>query len=99
MPQVRIYRPSKNAMQSGRANEHSWLLEYEPTDRKSPDPLMGWNGSRDTRSQLRMRFPTKEAAVAYAEREGLTYSVAEDRPAKVVKPKNYADNFAFNRVG
>lgn len=98
MPQVRIYRPAKNAMQSGRANSRQWVVEFEPTDRKTPDPLMGWNGSRDTRSQLRLRFDTKDAAVAFAEREGYSYGLVEDQPAKAPKPKNYADNFRFDKV-
>ncbi|HIJ37729.1 MAG TPA: ETC complex I subunit [Rhodospirillaceae bacterium] len=99
MPEVRIYRPAKNAMQSGRANCRHWVVEFEPSDRKQPDPLMGWNGSRDTRGQLRLRFETKEEAVAFAKREGYAYSLTEDRPAKAPVPKNYADNFRFDRVG
>jgi hypothetical protein len=98
MPQVRIYRPAKNAMQSGRANSRQWLVEFEPTDRKQPDPLMGWSGSRDTRSQLRLKFDSKEEAVAFAQREGYDYTVTEERPAKAPKPKSYADNFRFDRV-
>lgn len=98
MSKVRIYRPAKSAMQSGRANSRQWLVEFEPADRKEPDPLMGWNGSRDTLAQLRMRFATREDAVAFAEREGLVYEVAEERPLKQVKPKSYADNFRFDRV-
>ncbi len=99
MPQqVRIYRPAKNAMQSGRANTRHWVLEFEPSDRKEPDPLMGWNGSRDTQSQVRIRFDSKEQAVAHAEREGYAYTVIEDKPVKAPKPKNYADNFRFDRV-
>lgn len=99
MTQVRIYRPAKNALQSGRGNCHHWLVEFEPSDRKTPDPLMGWLGSRDTRSQIHLRFDSKEAAIAFAEREGYAYVVADDRPAKPLQPKSYADNFAFNRVG
>ena len=98
MPQVRIFRPAKNAMQSGRANSRSWVLEFEPSDRRDPDPLMGWNGSRDTLSQLRLTFDSKEDAVAYAERENLTYKVIEDRPAKLPKPKSYSDNFRFDKI-
>lgn len=98
MSQVRIYRPAKTAMQSGRANSRRWIVEFEPTDRKEPDPLMGWNGSRDTLAQVRMRFDTKEEAVAFAEREGLAYELVDEKPAKPVKPKSYADNFRFDRV-
>ncbi len=98
MQQVRIYRPAKNAMQSGRANSRQWLVEFEPGDRKQPDPLMGWNGSRDTRSQLRLRFDSKDEAVAFAKREGYGYSVVEEKPAKTPKPKSYADNFRYDWV-
>lgn len=99
MPEVRIYRPAKNAMQSGRANSRYWMVEFSPADRKEPDPLMGWNGSRDTRAQVRMRFDTMEEAVAFAKRSGYSYTLTEDRLAKVPVPKNYADNFKFDRVG
>ncbi|HLN24734.1 MAG TPA: ETC complex I subunit [Patescibacteria group bacterium] len=98
MPQVRIYRPAKNTMQSGRANSRRWLVEFEPSDRREPDALMGWNGSGDTRAQLRLKFDTKEEAIAYAEREGLTYTVIEPRKVNLPKPKNYADNFKFDKV-
>ncbi|MTJ81827.1 MAG: ETC complex I subunit [Telmatospirillum sp.] len=98
MPEVRIYRPAKNAMQSGRANCRQWVIEYEPTDRKQPDPLMGWNGSRDTLSQIRLRFDTQEDAVAFAKREGLAYTLIEEAPRRPMRPKSYADNFRFDRV-
>lgn len=94
---VRIYRPAKTAMQSGRGNIKTWLLEFEPTDAKKNEPLMGWSGSRDTRNQLRLRFESKEAALAYAQRNGLIARVTEPTE-RTIKPKNYADNFAFNRI-
>jgi hypothetical protein len=99
MPEVRIYRPTRNAMQSGRANSRQWVVEFEPTDRKEPDPLMGWNGSSDTLSQLRLKFDTKAEAVAYAKREGLVFTVIEDVAVRTVRPRSYADNFRFDRVG
>lgn len=95
---ARIFRPTKNAMQSGRAgNMALWVLEFEPSDAKKVDSLMGWSGSADTRNQLRLRFESKEDAVAYADRNGLSYSVVEPQD-RAIKPKNYADNFAYNRV-
>lgn len=84
-------------MQSGRLTR-KWVVEYEPQDRKAPDALMGWIGSRDTLSQLKLTFATQEDAVAYAKREGLDYTVAPEAPEAAVKPRNYADNFAFNRI-
>ncbi len=95
--EVRIYRPAKTAMQSGRSNTQDWVLEFEPSDRPEADALMGWSGSHDTSRQLNMRFPTKEDAVAYAKRRGLSYRV-QDPSDRVVKPRAYADNFAYRRV-
>ena len=63
---ARIYQRIKNAMQSGRARTRHWIAEFEPGDRKQPDPLMGWNGSRDTRGQVKLTFETKEAAIDWA---------------------------------
>lgn len=94
---VRIYRPSKTAMQSGRFNTQKWVLEFEPSDRLSTDSLMGWSGSHDTSRQLKMKFPTKEDAIAYAKRRGLSYRV-QDPKERVVQPRAYADNFAYKRV-
>ncbi len=98
MPALRIYRPIRNAMQSGRANTQHWTVEFEPADRKLPDPLMGWAGSRDTRSQVRMRFDSKEAAIAFAQKHGYSYEVKDSEPPAPPAPKAYADNFRFDRV-
>jgi ETC complex I subunit conserved region len=89
---ARIYRPAKTATQSGRANTHRWLLEMAPKSALRADPLCGWLGSDDTDQQLQVWFPTKEAAVAYARRQGLEYQVFEPRE-RVIRPKSYADNF------
>ena len=62
MALARIYRPSKTAMQSGRAQARKWLLEYEPATRRDPDPLMGWASARDTLNEVKMRFPTLDEA-------------------------------------
>jgi len=95
---VRIFKPSKTAMQSGQANTKRWLLEFEPLAPRTKDPLMGWTSSTDMRQQLRLRFETKEEAIAYAERHGLEYQVIENQQASV-RPKAYADNFKWGRVG
>jgi len=95
---VRIFRPSKTAMQSGRANTEQWVLEYEPSDRREVEELMGWTSSRDTRRQLDLRFDSREEAVGFAERRGLAYELLEPRERKP-RPKAYADNFSFKRVG
>jgi len=93
---ARIYLPPKSAMQSGTAQTHAWVLEYEPERAKLRDPLMGWTGSDDMRQQIKLRFDTKEAAIAYADSQGIPYDL-ELTPARVRKPKVYADNFRSDR--
>ena len=92
MKTARIYQRPKNAMQSGRARTDQWVIEFEPGEAQRPDPLTGWAGSGDTANQLRLRFPTLEAATAYAEREGLAYHVVP-APERKLKLQAYADNF------
>lgn len=94
---VRILKPAKSAMQSGQANTKEWVLESEPSP-KEIDPLMGWTSSRDTMQQIQIWFPTLEEAKAHAERNGWQYSVELPR-THTIRPKAYADNFAFTRVG
>lgn len=90
--QARIYQPAKPATQSGRRKTREWLVEHEPTHRQEPDRLIGWVGQGETDRQVTLRFPTREAAIAYCERNGLAYNVAEPHP-RIVKPKAYAENF------
>lgn len=94
---ARIFQPPKNAMQSGRANTAEWLLEYEPAEPRRPDPLMGWTGSADTQAQVRLRFETREEAIAYAERNNIPFDL-EIQPERHVRPKAYADNFRYGRA-
>ena len=89
---ARIYQIQKNALQSGKALTHKWVLEYAPAEAKKADPLTGWAGSGDTRQQLRLTFPSLEAAKAYAESVGLVYHVSAPAP-KSLKLQAYADNF------
>ena len=92
MSTARIYQRLKSSMSSGRSGTDVWMLEFAPAEAKRPDPLTGWAGSGDTRDQIRLGFPTQEAAVAYAEREGLAYTVVTP-PARTLKLQAYADNF------
>jgi len=93
---ARIYQPARNAMQSGKARTHCWVLEYEPETAKAPDPLMGWTSSRDMRQQISMEFETREEAVGFAEKNGIPFQVFEPhRPAP--KAKSYSDNFRVDR--
>lgn len=96
MPQARIYRPNKTAMQSGKSKDF-WVVEFAPSAPNFSDSLMGWNGMTDTLQELNLRFPTQEAAVAYAKKQGITYEIEAPTPAKQLK-KAYADNFSFKKV-
>lgn len=89
---ARIYQIPMNAMQSGTALTDKWVLEFEPSERRKPDPLTGWAGSGDTQRQVRMTFPDAPAAIAYAEKYGIPYAVVPT-PNKGLKIQAYADNF------
>ena len=95
---VRIFKPAKTAMQSGTANTKDWVLEVAPEMARANDPLMGWTSSSDTRQQVRLTFPSKDAAIAFATRRGWAYTVIEPKTRKLVQ-KSYADNFRFGRKG
>ncbi len=95
--QVRIFRPAKTAMQSGHAGTRRWVLEFEPDAPRRVEPLMGWTSSADTKSQLHLRFASKDEAVAYARKKGFMYVV--DEPAeRAPVAKAYADNFRYKRL-
>ena len=89
---ARIYRPARTAMQQGRAKTKLWVLDFEPSEQRRADPLMGWISSGDTRRQLSLRFDTKEAAIAYADDKGLTVQEPRERTPKT---KSYSDNFRW----
>ena len=92
MSTARIYQRPKNSMSSGRARTSIWVLEFAPAEAKRPDPLTGWAGSGDTNDQVRLTFPTQAAAIAYAERQGLAFTVVA-APERTLKLQSYADNF------
>lgn len=91
---VRIYKPSKNVMQSGLAKTKGWVLEYISDGRKDAEPLMGWTSSDDTLAQIRLNFDSKEAAIAFAEHKGWNIEIAAEQPRRV-KARNYVDNFKY----
>jgi hypothetical protein len=95
---ARIYKPARTAMQSGTAKTKAWVLDFEPEAPRVVEPLMGWTSSTDMKSQIRLRFATREEAVAYCEREGIAYQVIEPKEP-VRRAISYADNFAFQRQG
>ncbi len=93
---ARIYKPAKNAMQSGTARTKDWVLDFEPEEPRVIEPLMGWTSSGDMKQELRLQFDTQEEAVGYCERHGIPYQVFEPKePAR--RTMAYADNFSFKR--
>jgi hypothetical protein len=96
---ARIFRPARTATQSGTAKTKQWVLDYAPAAPRKIEPLMGWTSSTDMLSQVRLTFPTKEEAVAYAERHGIPYRVEEPKPDPVRKGLSYSDNFRSTRIG
>ena len=78
-------------MQSGLSKNNQWILEYY-TENKNLNPLMGWETSSDTLSEVKLEFPSKEAAINYAKKNNINYDLIEPKKRKVVK-KSYADNF------
>jgi hypothetical protein len=97
MARARIYRPTKTATQSGRAQARKWILEYEPATPRRPEPLMGWASAADTLNEVQLRFNTCNEAVAFADRLGLDYTVIAPHES-LERPKSYADNFRYDRV-
>jgi hypothetical protein len=94
---ARIYRPAKNATQSGMGKTRLWRLEFTPESARSIEPLMGWTSSSDMKSQIKLNFETREEAVAYAERNGIPYRVEEPKDV-ARRVMSYSDNFRSNRA-
>jgi hypothetical protein len=89
---ARIYQEPRSPTQSGRGRTGRWVLEFESKDRQRHDPTTGWIGSADTQQQVKLTFPTLEAATGYAIREGLSYEVKRGSEARL-RLQAYADNF------
>ena len=83
--------PEIRSMQSGNKNTKNWLLEFDTLD-GGVDPLMGWETSQDTMSEVKLEFPSKEQAISYAKKNNIYYNVVEPQKIKIIK-KSYADNF------
>ena len=95
-----IYKPARNAMQSGEARTHEWVLEFSPQAKRGIDPLMGWTSSPDTQSQVRLRFRTVEEAQDYARANGIDAVVRDEQPRRHnIRPRGYGENFATERRG
>lgn len=89
---ARIYQRYRNAMTASRALKDEWVLEFESTAPRRPDPLTGWSGGADTQNQVQLVFPTLEEAKAYAEREGVDVHIVPASKPKL-RIQAYADNF------
>jgi hypothetical protein len=92
MTVARIMEVDRRTTQSGRARDGRWTLEFERQEPQRPDPLTGWAGSGDTNTQVRLTFDSKEEALAYAQRKGLTVHMVPAAPTSL-KIQTYADNF------
>lgn len=93
---ARIYSPARTAMQSGKGKTGLWVLEHEPAAAKTIDPLTGYTSSTDMAQQVRLRFETKDEAVAYATRKGIAFTVEEPQATRP-KAVSYSDNFKYDR--
>ena len=91
MKKAIIYIPNKNPMQSGLAKSYKWILEFKTKD-PTKNPLMGWESSSDTYTELKLEFSSKELAINYAKKKKIDFELIEPRKRKTVK-KSYADNF------
>ena len=91
MKKAKIYKPSRTAMQSGIRNSKKWILEFDTLD-TGINPLMGWTSSKDTMSEVKLEFLTREEAINYVKINNIDYYVVEPEKSKIVK-KSYSDNF------
>ena len=91
MKKAKIYKPSKTAMQSGIKKFDKWIIEFI-TEKPGINPLMGWESSTDTNSEIKLEFSSKELAIEYAKKNKINFEVIEPKIRKIVK-KSYADNF------
>ena len=91
MKKAKIYKPNKTAMQSGLGKTNKWILEYE-TKNPTKNPLMGWESSSNTLSELKLFFDTKDQAIEYANKNKIEFVLIENNQRSFVK-KSYTDNF------
>ena len=92
MTVARIIEEQRKTTQSGKAQAGRWTLEFERAVPQRPDPLTGWAGSGDTKTQVRLVFDSKDEAIAYAARHGFAVHLVSAPPVKL-KIQAYADNF------
>ncbi|MDA7597282.1 ETC complex I subunit [Candidatus Pelagibacter sp.] len=91
MKKAILYIPNKNPMQSGIAKKNNWILEFK-TENPTHNPLMGWESSSDTMSEVKLEFSSKDLAINYAKRKKIDFELIEPKKRKIIK-KSYANNF------
>ena len=91
MKKAKIFIPTKNAMQSGLGKSDKWIIEFN-TKNTGTNPLMGWESSTDTLSELKLEFSTKDLAIDYAKKNNIDFEIVEPQKRKIIK-KSYSDNF------
>jgi hypothetical protein len=97
---ARIYQPARTAMQSGTAKSSHWVLEFAADTAREVDPLMGWTSSADTQSQVKLRFDSRDEALAYAASKGIEAVVTEPQSRRAnIRQRGYGENFATDRRG
>ncbi|XP_063225374.1 NADH dehydrogenase [ubiquinone] iron-sulfur protein 4, mitochondrial [Bacillus rossius redtenbacheri] len=92
---VRIFKPSKHAMQSGTDNTHHWQMEFETRERWE-NPLMGWSSTGDPLSNMKVDFRNEQEAIAFCEKNGWKWYVDKEKPIEP-KVKSYGFNFSWNK--
>lgn len=80
VPALLSHRCGPTGLAGGRLGEE-WVITFPPRRRGRNDPLMGWWGGGDPHESLVLRFPTRDAAEAYARREGIRLEVQEEQAA------------------
>ena len=94
---ARIFMRPKTATQSGTTGAGLWVLDWYSAEREVNDPMMGWWGSHNTQCQVRLSFPSREEAIAYAEANAIPFDIEQPPAVKPIKPKVYAVNSKYGR--
>ena len=93
---AKIYQPSKSVTQSGRKKNSNWILEFPRSSSTTIDPVMNWTSSSDTQNQVKIKFSSKELAIAFAKKNSIDYTIRETKKSRI-KPKSYSENFLYDK--
>ena len=94
MNKAKIYKPTKTSMQSGKRNTKNWIMEFD-TLNTGINFLTGWTTSKDTMSEVKLEFESRDQAISYAKNNNIDFYVIEPEERKLIK-KSYTDNFTKN---